>query len=287
MMKHIFIVKSQDEKAQETVAKLGEDLDCRIIKVSIPSRIKEMIAPYLEGDNRFYVLGGDGMIHYVVQALAHQNGSLAIVPRGTGNDFARNFVIDKDLEKNIRSCIEQEPIAVDLIKANDIYIANTLCFGIDSDCANHVHRQKIVRFLPGGLFYAKMTLQRLFKFAGFAAKISGGTTDVSGKFVLGVVANGRYYGGGYQIGNGLVDDGYFELGYLLGDSKLKAALKLLKLPLNKILQDREYHHSIHRKLVVTTAGLVNIDGETYPCGKYVVEIEPQALRILNPLKKPN
>lgn len=286
-MKHIFVVKSHDLKAIKTIAKVARGTDHLVLKSDYPGQIRAMIAPYCANENRIYVLGGDGMIHNAIQAMANQKAQLAIVPRGTGNDFARNFVIAKDLETNIRSCMEQEAVAVDLILANDIYVANTLCFGIDSDCANHVHDQRIIRFLPGGLFYAKMTLQRLFSFTGFKATIDDECCHVTGKFVLGVVANGRYYGGGYQIAAGQVGDGLFEIGYLKGDSKIKAALKLLKLASNRILKDPCYHCSNHRSVTIETTGLVNIDGETYPAGRYSLDVQVGALRVLNPIKKPN
>lgn len=286
-MKHIFVVKSQDIKAIETISKVAIGVDHLVLKADYPGQIRDMIAPYCADDNRIFVLGGDGMIHNAIQAMANQKAQLAIVPRGTGNDFARNFVIARNLESNIRSCMKQEAVAIDLIQANDIYVANTMCFGLDSDCANHVHDQRIVRFLPGGLFYAKMTLQRLFSFSGFKASIADGDFHVTGKFVLGVAANGRYYGGGYQIASGQVDDGLFEIGYLQGASKVKAAFKLLKLASNRILKDSCYHHSNHRSMTIETSGLVNIDGETYPAGRYSLHIQAGSLRVLNPIKKPN
>ncbi len=286
-MRHIFIVKSKDQKAIEMIANLASDLDHLVIKVEVPKQIPELIAPHCQGNNRIYVLGGDGMIHMAIQAMANKNAALAIVPRGTGNDFARNFDIPKGLQANIESCMKIEPVEVDLVKANDIYVVNTLCFAIDSDCANHVHNQLVIRCLPGGLFYAKMTLQRLFGFEGFQAVIDMKGTKVEGKFVLGVVANGGYYGGGYKIAGGQIDDGFFEVGYLQGESKIFAAVKLLKLAANLILKDKSYHCSSHESAVIETKAAVNIDGETYPAGRYFLEIQPGALRVLNPIKKPN
>lgn len=284
-MKHIFVIKNSDLQVAELIEKTAVGLDHIIFKIDFPAQIKDLLAPYCNQDNRIYIFGGDGMIHNAIQILAHQKAALAIIPRGTGNDFARNLNRFHDVQRTIRECGNNQFNKVDLIKANDIYVVNTFCFGIDSDCANHVHHQKIVKFVPGGFFYAKMTLQRIFKFAGFFAKIKTANQDVEGKFILGVVANGRYYGGGYQVAKGKIDDGWFELGYMLGQKKMKAVAELLKLATNRILTDPHYHYSNHQKITIETAAAVNIDGETYPPGFYDLKIDPGALRILNTIKK--
>ncbi|MGB0220729.1 MAG: diacylglycerol/lipid kinase family protein, partial [Sinimarinibacterium flocculans] len=41
------------------------------------------------GAQRLVVLGGDGMVHLAVQAVAGTDTILGVVPVGTGNDFVR------------------------------------------------------------------------------------------------------------------------------------------------------------------------------------------------------
>jgi YegS/Rv2252/BmrU family lipid kinase len=65
------------------------------------------------------VAGGDGSLHAVVRAL-HRRGELtdkvlALIPLGTGNDFARGVGIPLDPDKAARLILEGEVRAVDLI----------------------------------------------------------------------------------------------------------------------------------------------------------------------------
>ena len=41
------------------------------------------------GASRLVVVGGDGLVHLAVQALACRDVTLGVVPMGTGNDYAR------------------------------------------------------------------------------------------------------------------------------------------------------------------------------------------------------
>jgi diacylglycerol kinase (ATP) len=49
------------------------------------ARIEALVA---DGVERVVVLGGDGMVHLAVQALARTEVALGVIPSGTGNDFA-------------------------------------------------------------------------------------------------------------------------------------------------------------------------------------------------------
>ncbi len=48
-----------------------------------------------DGVESLVVVGGDGMVHLAVQALADSATSLGIIPAGTGNDVARYFDIPR------------------------------------------------------------------------------------------------------------------------------------------------------------------------------------------------
>lgn len=50
------------------------------------------------------VVGGDGMVHAAVNVLAETEIPLGLVPAGTGNDFARNFGVDR---LSVRMAAEQ------------------------------------------------------------------------------------------------------------------------------------------------------------------------------------
>jgi len=71
------------------------------------------------GTRRIVVAGGDGSLHAVVQAL-HKRGELAdkvlaLLPLGTGNDFARTAGIPLEADEAARVVLHGQPRPVDLI----------------------------------------------------------------------------------------------------------------------------------------------------------------------------
>lgn len=65
------------------------------------------------------IAGGDGSLHAVISALHKRNEltgrTLALLPLGTGNDFARGTGIPLDIEEAARLVLEGEPRTVDLL----------------------------------------------------------------------------------------------------------------------------------------------------------------------------
>ena len=45
---------------------------------------------------RIYAVGGDGMVHEIVQGLVGSDNELVIIPAGTGNDFIRTIADTSD-----------------------------------------------------------------------------------------------------------------------------------------------------------------------------------------------
>jgi diacylglycerol kinase (ATP) len=61
------------------------------------------------------VVGGDGSVNEVVNGLeGAENVELAIVPRGTGWDFARTFGIPRDLDEAVRVALAGDVREIDL-----------------------------------------------------------------------------------------------------------------------------------------------------------------------------
>lgn len=71
------------------------------------------------GSRRIVVVGGDGSLHAVVAALHRRNELadkvLALIPLGTGNDFARGTGVPLDPEAAARVALEGEVTPMDLI----------------------------------------------------------------------------------------------------------------------------------------------------------------------------
>ena len=44
---------------------------------------------------RIYAVGGDGLIHEIVQGIVGSDNELVVIPAGTGNDFIRSIADSK------------------------------------------------------------------------------------------------------------------------------------------------------------------------------------------------
>ena len=79
------------------------------------------------------VMGGDGMVHLAVQALAGTATALGVIPTGTGNDVARYLGLPRGKPVDAAEVICRQVIRpMDLGKAGSTYYATVLATGFDS-----------------------------------------------------------------------------------------------------------------------------------------------------------
>lgn len=75
--------------------------------------------------------GGDGTIHHVVQSLVHNpDATLAVIPVGTYNHFARDLGIPIDWRAAFDVAIEGETRVIDAARINDRYFVNNVSMGL-------------------------------------------------------------------------------------------------------------------------------------------------------------
>ena len=86
-----------------------------------------------DGIETLVVVGGDGMVHLAVQALADSETRLGLIPAGTGNDVARYF----DLPRNDTAAATDVVIGgkerrIDLARVGSKYFVTVLAAGFDA-----------------------------------------------------------------------------------------------------------------------------------------------------------
>lgn len=103
------------------VAVLREGAEVEVRGTSSPEELDEVLAA--AGDRTVVVAGGDGSIHAVVQALHARDDlagrTLALVPLGTGNDFARTLGLPLDPAAAARVVLTGTPRPTDLVVDED------------------------------------------------------------------------------------------------------------------------------------------------------------------------
>ncbi len=228
----------------------------------------------------FYACGGDGTLHEVVNiACKYNHVSVGLIPCGSGNDFVKNFT-SNDNFYNIDMQINGNIVPIDLIKIKDEYAVSVCNIGFDADVAFNMHKFKRIPFISGPGCYYLSVLYSLLKRLGKALEIEFDDGHViKDNFLLSVVANGTYYGGGYKcapyagINDGLLDVclvkkvSRFKILNLI--DKYKKGEHLINKAIKKICTYKKC-----RKVSIKSNFPINlcIDGESYVYNEIDLEI---------------
>ena len=166
------------------------------------------------------VVGGDGMVHMAIQELAGTDIPMALVPAGTGNDFARSLNLNlKDPFSVLELTRNSRPVKTDLGKISDRYFADILSTGFDS-IVNE--RANGMRFVKGRMKYNIAILLELSTFKPQTYRFQVDAIKFTTKAMLIAVSNGQSYGGGMRVTpDACVDDGLFDIMILGPVSKIE------------------------------------------------------------------
>ncbi|MBM3655590.1 MAG: YegS/Rv2252/BmrU family lipid kinase [Actinobacteria bacterium] len=161
----------------------------------------------LEG---LFLVGGDGTINIAAQELVGSGIGLALIPAGTGNDFARTLNLrSKRPGELIRYYLSNEPALVDVGKVNDRYFVNVLSTGFDS-MVNE--RANAMRRIKGRAKYNISILLVLSTFKPRNYRFLIDSRVFQSKAMLIAVSNGISYGGGMKVTpDAKINDGLFDI----------------------------------------------------------------------------
>lgn len=108
---------SDEERLGAAVSVLRQEASVEVAKTSNPGELDGVL--HRAGGRTVVVAGGDGSMHAVITALYKRHelagSTLALLPMGTGNDFARGNQIPLEIEDAARVVLTGEPRPVDLL----------------------------------------------------------------------------------------------------------------------------------------------------------------------------
>jgi len=108
-------------KARATLEGLGVHIGVAYV-ISNPERLSETVRrAVVEGHEPVILGGGDGSVSSTVDFLAHQHATLALLPLGTANDFARTLGIPTGLRAACEAVVNGKVVDVDLGLVSDKY----------------------------------------------------------------------------------------------------------------------------------------------------------------------
>lgn len=160
------------------------------------------------GSTTLVVVGGDGTTTHVANAIleAQQDTRLAILPAGTGNDFAKVLGTDKtNIAAVARRSTEGGDVRVDVGRIENRFFLNCCGFGFDVAVLEEIARAK---WLRGNAVYLYTALRQLLGYRGIELALGEGEREL---YMLVVIANSEYFGGMFRIAPGArVSDGELD-----------------------------------------------------------------------------
>ncbi|MEI5673539.1 MULTISPECIES: diacylglycerol kinase family protein [unclassified Nocardioides] len=241
-------------------------------------------------------VGGDGMLSHLAGQVAAAGGTLAVLPAGRGNDFARMLGLPTASPDVAELLLHGPASPVDLLGwtvpgTTTRVVAGSVYAGVDARAAALVHR---MRWTPKQLQYPWAAVRSLATYqpGRFSVTVDGATHAFSAATV--VVANSAYYGKGMKIAPAAaVDDGLLDVVVIEAASRLELVRSLPKVYDGGHVALDEVTVLTGRRVELhgTARGGIPVGADGEPLGDLptladpvaVVEVLPAALVVVRPV----
>lgn len=234
--------------------------------------------------DRVVVCGGDGTVHFAIREFDLDRGTLAVIPLGSGDDFARVTSIPRKLEAACDTVLDGTVREIDVALANGTRYVGVAGLGFDSEVAAFANRN--AKFLRGSAVYLYAILRVLSRFTPHRVRITTGDGMRAEEIMFAVVGNTRQYGGGIRIvPNAEVDDGVLDYCIVHRTSRFQLLKTLpraytgshVKNPFVETGRGREFHFESARPLEVYA------DGELVTTTPVTFGLEKGKLKLMVPM----
>ena len=160
--------------------------------------------------DRVVVCGGDGTLNLAIREFDLATGTLALIPTGSGDDFARVTGIPRNIRKACDNALDGRVREVDVALANNLRYLGVAGLGFDSEVADFANNN--VKFLRGSAVYLYAIFRVLPKFTPRPVRIRTENGTREQNIMFAAVGNSRQYGGGIRITpDAVIDDGLLDI----------------------------------------------------------------------------
>ncbi len=249
-----------------------------------------------QGWQRLVVVGGDGTLHRVVNAL-YQAGALSsvtvgLVPAGTGSDLARALGLPRSLETCWQLALTTPPRPLDAglitVGSEEVVFANVASAGLSGLVDERVNADPG----RGALAFLRATLAAVKAFRPQPCRVwVDGTELFSGEALLVAVANGCCFGKGMRIAPfARTDDGLLEVVAVEAVAGKELLRRLPRVYLGRHMTLPQVRWARGREVRLDPAGPLpplDVDGECYPSGPLRARVLAGAWQVAAPAVSPD
>jgi len=232
------------------------------------------------------VAGGDGTLNELVHGLMDlpkaARPALGVLPLGTANDFASGCGIPRDPEQALALCLEGQPVAIDVGKANEHWFLNAASVGFGAAVTATTPPE--LKRLLGPAAYTVMGAILAMNVHHYRGRLTLPDREITGSGPVAIVGNGRQTGGGVQVTpRARIDDGLLDV--LVVRQIPPIALLTAARELQELSPDGEYisyQQTPWAEVYPEEAIPVNLDGEPVRFTNVRYEAVPRAIRLVVP-----
>ena len=226
--------------------------------------------------------GGDGTISGLVDLLVGKGVTLAVLPLGTANSFARSLGLPLDIAGAVEVIRTGRPRRIDLGMIDDDYFANCAAMGISPQIAETVpHNLKKVLGRVGYLGWAAW---RFLRFCPFTLVVGEGAAATRLKVVEVRISNGSFHGGTQLVDSADLQSGEIVVQAVVGHAKRYLLRHWAAAVIGHELRHLDTREFRGRSLRVATEPPlpISIDGEVLATTPVTARIAAGAIEVLAP-----
>jgi len=300
-MRYIFIVnpaagkKNRSGEVAWQVAEAAKKakVEYEVLVTSGPRHACELVKEArqkFEGHLRFVACGGDGTLKEVADGVSSiEDASIGHYPCGTGNDYIRMFG-DPAYFSDLDAVFDTVDYPVDYIDSNRGAALNILSVGMDARIAHGMQKYKRLPLVKGQGSYNISLVENLLRGIGkdFLVTIDGKNYD--GKYTIILVANGKFYGGGYNpVPEADITDETLDILLIKSLNCLQVATVISKYKQGRYSEVPQYvtHLTARSAELRSHDGkpmIVNLDGETSEYESVSLKVSDKKLVFAMPRK---
>jgi diacylglycerol kinase (ATP) len=201
-----------------------KDLPYQIITATSAEKLRNNLTIFLDNNvgeiSGVIAVGGDGLVHLVLQLVVPRKIAFSVVPAGTGNDFVRALGWDLDqIKVQLNAVTSRPPSKIDLGLVDSEWFGAVLSTGFDS-VVNE--KANTLKWPKGPIKYNLAIAMELPKFRPLKYRIELDTQIIETEAMLIAVGNGGSYGGGMKVcPDAVMTDGLFDVMILRPVSKVE------------------------------------------------------------------
>lgn len=274
-------------RAQRVIEKIAgvireRRLDCELITTTGPKHAIELASKASQNHEIIAALGGDGTINEVITGMWDTKSKLAIIPGGTGNDYARGLGLPREPVAALDVILTGKTTKMDIVRETDRIFGVVSTIGFPSTVLINVnaHRDSWIKGSPVFLAAVVQTIRDL---QSYRAQITIDEMEIDTDVVGVVLMNMPWGGGGLKFAPAArYDDSMISVVIIksIGRWGLMRALpsvyfgKHVNHPRVEILQGKKVRIETEVPLAKS------FDGDLEGVTPYEAEIHPQATSVI-------